>query len=811
MSDIPTVVVACWPGDQDQALRLFAWIAELGRVRAPLLLIASDECDLDELQRQANMAFDSVTLELDVEKVVSDWSSKEAGPKSAAGPNSLWKRAAWYFNLPKPKGSWMFLEPDAVPLVPDWFDILSAEYKQKGMPFMGALVQGPRAADKHMSGVAFYPAATPAIMTEAMQSLAVAFDVADAPRVLEMAHITTRIIDKFRAPPFTSMEDFDARVPKGATLFHACKDGSILPYVRQRLGLVSGPNMNYDSTWATVRLSPTVAVATIPESTARELYGTPVVDIYIKSWQRDHELLNLLLKSIHKFVTGYRNIIIESENSPVLCWPAGIKDRVRLIECKDEKPGYLYQQKKKLECHQHSDAPYFLWVDSDCCFNRPVDVSEFFVNGKTKWRYTPLDLARPDQSSTWVPVMRKFIGQEPTVELMREHPTLVPRWLLDEVNTFCRYKHGMTIGEYAMAQADPQNDLALNFSEINCAGFFAWTFHHDRFEWVPDDKATPCLVQGHTWAGAERIQQDIEKYREILGLNESVIPTVGPDSLKAPKLEMHLNLDAALELLQAEASKSPLHKARLMKRITAALAKAKPARNAKAEGFYQHKGYAPEEFRFVLAVQTYPGGNDTLTRHVPYFEKSGASRLVAITTTDGNCSVPEGWQEVAIGENKYIAADHLPRRLLGILEWFVKQPEEHIAICEYDNVLLKPIKPWKGTCLVPAGGKLPNAKASTFFHCPFLLDRESCIRLIPQMHGIIAEGGCDGPEASPDVFLSYAIDRAGIEVNTKHFTMFTRNTILNPEDVKIANEYRREGVDAIHGIKSREVLEAVLA
>jgi hypothetical protein len=182
---------------------------------------------------------------------------------------------------------------------------------------------------------------------------------------------------------------------------------------------------------------------------------------------------------------------------------------------KDKEPGYLWQQACKLEASKHTDADYILYMDSDCVLTRDIAPSDFMVDGKTKWRVTPFENARDDQS-VWIPAMEKFVGKRPTHECMREHPFFVPRWALEEVQKFCSYRHGVTLHDYIMAQADPRNDLALTFSEWNCLGWFLFTHHHDKFEWVEDRDATPCCWQGHTHAGEGRMREDLAKMREIV-------------------------------------------------------------------------------------------------------------------------------------------------------------------------------------------------------------------------------------------------------------------------------------------------------
>lgn len=585
----PIVILACCTRDEELAIKQLQWIAEMGQVQADMFLLCSKHCNTRQLLHDGANAFRSAKWLPDNEDRQSNW---REGGLDASGTNSMFRQAAFFaYLVHKPLSPWMWLEADAVPMVPDWYERLNAEYERAKKPCMGDYIDSNV---PHLSGVAIYPAKLPEFFPEMVHPNigGNAFDVAAHAKVLANAHRTLLIQDGWRSKGVTA-----SKIRPEAVLYHASKDGALIEELRNKKnggGLTCTTETSIAQSMAGTAMAVHALSAPVNSNGAvkSDPSSAPTVDIFLKTWSRDYELANLLLQSIGKFVTGYRRVVIEcadggrGEGTPsttanTLVIPNALQDRFQIVICGEKPPGYLWQQVKKLESHTVSDAQYILWVDSDCCFNRPFDVGEFFVNGKTKWRYTPLNLARPDQTSTWVPVMRKFLGMEPTEEYMREHPTLVPRWLLEEMDKFCLYKHGMPIGEYVMAQADPSNPLALNFSEINCAGFFARKFHADKFEWVPDHLATPCLVQGFTHAGPERIQQDIEKHKQILGDWKPVSESEDWSSEAAHKplnfgelekefpARFQTPLETALAILSAEAAKSPLHKARLTKKIAA--------------------------------------------------------------------------------------------------------------------------------------------------------------------------------------------------------------------------------------------------
>lgn len=236
------VVLACWTGDQHQAKWLLSFLGEMGMTQAPFWLACSRECDVEELLGLARKAFSVVHFLEDRENMKSNWHEPGDHPKSASGPNSLFRQIAWHFYVPK-LGPWLFLEPDAVPCTRDWYERISTDYRICGKPFMGFHVNPVNhpGVPPHMSGVAVYSDRLPEIASKAIEVGSVAFDIAGVTQILPQSHHTPLIYHKYRAPSFTSKEDFDSRVPAHLAIFHACKDGSIYPFLRQRFGIEQEP------------------------------------------------------------------------------------------------------------------------------------------------------------------------------------------------------------------------------------------------------------------------------------------------------------------------------------------------------------------------------------------------------------------------------------------------------------------------------------------------------------------------------------------------------------------------------------------
>lgn len=809
------VVLPCCKADEDQAIRLLEWMAELGRKDAKLFILCSDECQHQKMVELGLKAFFHCERMRDAENIKSNWRDPGHENKSAEGPNSLFRQVVWNFYLWRLRGgggAWLFLEPDAIPCRRDWLELLDNEYVRANKPFMGFLVNHnthPGDVGAHMSGVAIYPDYSAEILKKSILHSPMAFDMAAADITVPQMHPTNLIFHRFRPPPFTTQEDFETRVPGHLALYHACKDGSIMPFLRQRLGIENGLQTVESSL---VKLAETIPSLYAPKPNS--------CDIFIKTRQHDYPWLEWCLKSAEKFASGFRGIelLTESNEGRYCGGHAFFHSKYTTSHLRGREPGYLWQQSCKLYADQYTDAEWILYMDSDCVFTRPVSPSNFIKDGKPIWLYTPLDQARPDQH-VWAPVMEKFLGKKPEHEFMRRHPFIVQRWMLDAIRTFCLYKHGCTLEEYIMAQAVPGSPTALTFSEWNCLGFFLWEYHRDKVAWVLDSEAGPaCIHQGFTHGGEKRKQEDLAKFKELLEGNPkegSIASEVVPSDEKSESVagKHDLTVPSAIEFLASQV-KNNFDKARIVKSLKKAWAGKGEAPKRKENLIMQTSEHLERKLnskiypKTLLCIHSYPGANETLLRHWPHFCEFGADRIVGIGTKGGGTEFP--CESVEIGENRYMKMkgndDNLCLRLLNTVKWCLSQPEERFAILEYDTLVLRRMPNWQGVNAHLTGGRVNGSKATQFFHNPWLFDRESGESLVRAMEDALGDSA-EYPNNSPDLFFGLACERAGIKVGC-NFKLFTRNTL--DHDLDLACEAARSGAHVIHGVKSEAQYLAIM-
>jgi hypothetical protein len=229
------LVIAFCQKDKATTVCLANWIAELGGTsRHDLLLAFHEDTTPDPIHEILKPHFNHVG------------GFKISDPETTypAIANIMWhecvKTVADQFNVP-----WFWMEPDAVPLVPDWLDKIEDEYLAAKKPFMLDRVTTPTRS--HNSGVGVYPGRVRDFTLRLWELANIPWDVFLAEEFTPFTHHTGLIHDKFyrvwedpnSGPPvFPDFESLSIIEP-GAVLFHRNKDGSLIERIRESRGGVS--------------------------------------------------------------------------------------------------------------------------------------------------------------------------------------------------------------------------------------------------------------------------------------------------------------------------------------------------------------------------------------------------------------------------------------------------------------------------------------------------------------------------------------------------------------------------------------------
>lgn len=234
------------------------------------------------------------------------------------------------------------------------------------------------------------------------------------------------------------------------------------------------------------------------------------VDLFIRTYRNDLEWLGFALKSIHKYVTGYRNIIIAIPEDQVHLLSHLTQERV--VGVKDLADGYLGQQLTKMQAWQLTDADAIVFWDSDVVATRHIDVrTEYFKDDKIilyKTRYSSIN--KSGHECPWQPITAKALGFTPEWEYMRRMPLVYWVETLTRCEQFMVALHKSSLEHYVKTRPFRE------FSEFNVLGAFAEAQTPERYAFVDTESIDmpPCAVdQMWSWGGlTNEVKIKLESY-----------------------------------------------------------------------------------------------------------------------------------------------------------------------------------------------------------------------------------------------------------------------------------------------------------
>ena len=206
-------------------------------------------------------------------------------------------------------------------------------------------------------------------------------------------------------------------------------------------------------------------------------------DIVIKTFPTDYGFLEYCLRSIAKFATGYRQLLViieEQYEAPPL--PEG----ARLIRCRQYQdtdcPPSRGVPIERLGAWRHTDADVLIFVDSDCVLCRPIDFqTDPTINiERPVVLWTDWDGSGPCEK--WRAPAAAALGFNPPVLTMCRYPFIFPRETMRRCWQACGGEERLraidctdweVIGNYALLR-EPEAVTMVHVSKAGPA--CAWQF-----------------------------------------------------------------------------------------------------------------------------------------------------------------------------------------------------------------------------------------------------------------------------------------------------------------------------------------------
>lgn len=235
------------------------------------------------------------------------------------------------------------------------------------------------------------------------------------------------------------------------------------------------------------------------------------IDIFIKSYKNDFNLLQIALKTIQRNVTGYNNIILlipekdkhdfDTRNMP---------ERTLIHYVEDKGVGWLKQQWYKMSAYEYSYADYILFSDSDCFFDHKINLQDYIADGKPEILYTSWD--KVGDAKVWREPTEKFIKEPIEYEGMRRN---------------CLIYHRSTL--VAIGEFEPDLEYIImtshKFSEFNAMFAYAFKKEKEKYNFINTDEwqyVPPKAIQ--VWSHGNKEKGASEMHlREYIRTLESIL------------------------------------------------------------------------------------------------------------------------------------------------------------------------------------------------------------------------------------------------------------------------------------------------
>ena len=238
---------------------------------------------------------------------------------------------------------------------------------------------------------------------------------------------------------------------------------------------------------------------------------TQILDIFIKTYHKDFIWLEYCLRSIKKFASGFRDVVIVSDNDGNLI-PKSFHDilpiKVYYVTLPSKAPeriihglGYSWQQYIKLSWYEYTDADVVLSIDSDRMFHAPITPETFKMDEKYVWYYRDWDkagdaISHKSHTDTILGLNTSFEAMLPPVYILRKDTLIALR-----NHIISKHSNGdssiRTIWDVI---------VLLNMetlSEFNIIGSFI--YHFDRPEYIKlindDSSSRYPVISSWSWGG----------------------------------------------------------------------------------------------------------------------------------------------------------------------------------------------------------------------------------------------------------------------------------------------------------------------
>jgi hypothetical protein len=243
-----------------------------------------------------------------------------------------------------------------------------------------------------------------------------------------------------------------------------------------------------------------------------------IIDIFIRTYEKDFCLLKYALISIIKYVNGYRYINIcvrEKEYNSLLHFIKINLNNINLSCVKiykthdfQDNDDYYGQQYTKMNADYYSDAEYILFTDCDTIFYKDINIKDIFFDKNQKIIF-PLDKwEHVGDAVIWKKCLQK-LDLLTEYEFMRRMPIMIPTYILKNIRTYIENKCN---NDFINAGFDIYKNCC--FSEFNIMISYIYLFSPNCGKFIPSIEV-PNIPVKQFWSGHNK-NELIQEIKQLL-------------------------------------------------------------------------------------------------------------------------------------------------------------------------------------------------------------------------------------------------------------------------------------------------------
>lgn len=229
----------------------------------------------------------------------------------------------------------------------------------------------------------------------------------------------------------------------------------------------------------------------------------PILDFFVRTWHGDGHWLIYLLRSIEKYVphTLYRDIIITFSSTETAYFQSYLPFfplPIKLIPMTDifirngpNNGSYYSQMYAKFYAYRHSDADFFIHMDSDTIFNEPVSRLDLLDEQNRVYVKRVKFSELPQNFRVWQKPAEKLLLEPVPYETMTGFPFVYPRDLYQNTIRLIEKRHKKSMLEVVTSVQD--------FIEFTTLGHYLITYMSKR--WIDNVNNTAKVSQSWSWGG----------------------------------------------------------------------------------------------------------------------------------------------------------------------------------------------------------------------------------------------------------------------------------------------------------------------